>query len=386
MNKLIKILWIISTFLGIYLLTKFIIATASYFKILYTNETCLSLDKFGQIGDFVGGFGGTTFAFVSLLLLYDTLISQLKDSKLNRELAQIQQFENTFYQLLDLHNRNIETIESFDLIGTKIKGKKFFDEKKNELYNIFVPTLSLSKNYKVAVSNYELVYNMNIEIFSTYFKTLYQLYKLIDTENIPNEHRIKYSKILRAQFTSSELFFIRYNAMSEIGDESVFYINKYNYLKHLSNFELLEFKKWWNNLDKFEKNGLGHIFNDLKHLLKNIIDDRNTDVLEKVFKQGKYKILITSTENFKLELKITIDPNRRPTGKFLIDGLDKFSNREIEILFKYVTREYLLHSNFNKFNNRRRLDIQSRIDRDEIVVSILQLHDNRINFYRKNFT
>lgn len=128
MNRLIKTLWIISTLLGIYLLAKFIIATASYFQILYTNETCLSLDKFGQIGDFVGGFGGTIFAFVSLLLLYDTLTSQLKDSKLNRELIQIQQFENTFYQLLDLHNRNIETIESFDLTGTKIKGKKFFDE------------------------------------------------------------------------------------------------------------------------------------------------------------------------------------------------------------------------------------------------------------------
>lgn len=227
---------------------------------------------------------------------------------------------------------------------------------------------------------------MNIEIFSTYFKTIFQLYKLIDTENIPNEHRIKYSKILRAQLTSSELFFIRYNAMSEIGDESVIYINKYNYLKHLSNFELLEFKKWWSNLDKFEKNGLGHIFKDLKHLLKNIIDDKNTDVLEKVFKQGKYKILITSSENFKLELKVVIDPNRKPTGKFLIDGLDKFSNREIEILFKYVIREYLLHSNFNKFNNRRALDILSRIDGNEIVISILQLHNNRINFYRKNFT
>lgn len=383
MNKLIKVLWITSTLLGIYLLTKFTIATISYFQILYSNDSCLSLDKFGQIGDFVGGFGGTIFAFVSLILLYETLTSQLKDSKSNRELIEIQQFENTFYQLLDLHNRNIETIESFDLTGTKISGKKFFDEKKNELYNIFVPSFSLSKNYKVAVSNYELVYNMNIEIFSTYFKTIFQLYKLIDTENIPNSHRIKYSKILRAQLTSSELFFIRYNALSEIGDESILYINKYNYLKHLSNFELLEFKKWWNKLDKFEKNGLGHIFKDLKHLLKYIIDDRNTDILEKIFKQGKYKIVITSAENFELELKVIVDNTRNPSGKFLIDGLDKFSHREIEILFKYVIREYLLHSNFNKFNDRRKLDIQSRINGNEIIIHIIQLHNNRINFYNK---
>jgi hypothetical protein len=224
---------------------------------------------------------------------------------------------------------------------------------------------------------------MNEEIFSTYFKTLYQLYKLIDKEDIPDKFKIKYSKILRAQLSNSELFFIRYNAMSEIGDESIFYLNKYNYLKHLSNFELLEFKKWWVKLDKFEKNGLGHVFKDLKYLLKNIVDDRNTDTLEKVFKLSKYKIIITSKEKFELEIKIIVNKNLNPYGKFLVDGLDKFTIKEIEILFKYVVREYLIHSNFNRFNIRRQLDIRSTTKDNEITIRIEQLLKKRINFYKK---
>ncbi|WP_428223732.1 putative phage abortive infection protein [Flavobacterium sp.] len=323
---------------------------------------------------------------MGLILLIDTLRSQLNDSKINRELIQIQQFENTFYELLNLHNRNIEAIEFYDVFGYQKKGKLFFDSKKEELYNTFNASFSLSKNKRNAVSNFELIYNMHEEIFSTYFKTLYQLYKLIDKEDIPNKYKVKYSKILRAQLSNSELFFIRYNALSEIGDESIPYLNKYNYLKHLSNFELLEFKKWWIKLDKFEKNGLGHIFKDLKYLLKNIIDDRNTDTLEKIFKQSKYKIIIKSKEKFELEIKIIINNNINPQGKFLIDGLDKFSVKEIEILFKYVVREYLIYSNFNRFNVRRQLDIRSSINGNEITIQIEQFLKKRINFYNKSFT
>lgn len=386
MSKLIRILWISSILLGIYLLTKFVINTFSYFSLLYLNKKCVDLEKFAQIGDFIGGFVGTIFSFVGLIILIDTLRSQLNDSKVNRELVQIQQFENTFYELLNLHNRNIEKIEFYDLLGNLHKGKFFFDTKKEELYNIFSPSFSLSKNKKIAVNNYELIYNMNEEIFSTYFKTLYQLYKLIDKEEIPEKFKIKYSKILRAQLSNSELFFIRYNAMSEIGDESIYYLNKYNYLKHLSNFELLEFKKWWIKLDKFEKNGLAHILKDMKYLLKNIIDDRNTDSLEKVFKLSKYKIIITSKEKYELEIKILTNNSLNPYGKFLIDGLDKFTIKEIEILFKYVVREYLIYSNFNQFNVRRQLDIKSSINSNEITITIEQLLRKRINFFKKNFT
>lgn len=385
MNRTIKILWVSSILLGLYLLTKFVINTFSYFILLYKNDSCVHIEKFAQIGDFIGGFVGTIFSFVGLLLLIDTLRSQLKDSDTNRKLIQIQQFENTFYSLLNLHNRNIDSIEYFDLFGNSKKGKSFFDYVRQDLYNTFNASFSFSKNRRNAISNFELIYNMNEEIFSNYFKTLYQLYKLIDKENIPNDSKIKYSKILRAQFSNSELFFIRYNALSEIGEESITYLNKYNYLKHLSNFDLLEFKKWWIKLDKFEKNGLGHVLKDLKYLLKNIIDDKNTEILEKVFKNSKYKIIIKSKENYELEIKIIINNNVNPQGKFLIDGLDKFSIKEIEILFKYVVREYLIYSNFNRYNIRRQLDIQSSINGNEIVIKIDQLLKKRINF-NNNFT
>lgn len=68
----------------------------------------------GQFGDFVGGYIGTVFTLVSVLILYMTL-------RLQRISTEIEKFENKYFGLLNLHRDNVREIG----IGN-VNGKKVF--------------------------------------------------------------------------------------------------------------------------------------------------------------------------------------------------------------------------------------------------------------------
>jgi hypothetical protein len=67
----------------------------------------------GQLGDFVGGYIGTVFTLLSVLLLFATL----KD---NRRAAQVQSFEARYFELLKMHRDNVVEMELQDTRGRKI--------------------------------------------------------------------------------------------------------------------------------------------------------------------------------------------------------------------------------------------------------------------------
>ncbi len=67
----------------------------------------------GQFGDFVGGYVGTLFSLISILLLFRTLQSQ--------RIASLQQsFENKHFELLKLHRDNVAELELQSATGRKL--------------------------------------------------------------------------------------------------------------------------------------------------------------------------------------------------------------------------------------------------------------------------
>lgn len=183
----------------------------------------LNLELASNFGEFVGGAVGTIFSFVGVILLFETLSFQRKEFRSNRSVFVHQQFDNTFFELIQLHKENVQMFSTYDLTGTLKMGRDFFVYQKNFLHSIFVSEKSIRKNRKNAIELFRQVYSQYEEEFSIYFKTLYQLHSLIDKSKIEEEQKVKYSKILRAQLNSAELFFIRYNAMSYFGKNSVYY-------------------------------------------------------------------------------------------------------------------------------------------------------------------
>jgi hypothetical protein len=59
----------------------------------------------GKFGDFIGGYVGSIFLLISVVLLYLTFTNQ-------RETFQVQQFENRFYEMLKIVRENSNEIES----------------------------------------------------------------------------------------------------------------------------------------------------------------------------------------------------------------------------------------------------------------------------------
>lgn len=362
------VLAIILTIIGISVISWFIIR-GIYFENFINKSTNINLEKSAQFGDFLGGAVGTVFSFVGVILLFETLSLQRSEFKSSNDVFSHQQFDNTFFELLNFHKENVKAFKTYTLTGELVEGREFFRYQKGYLQDIYSPTTNLSNNRKKAVDLFRILYVQYEEDFSIYFKTLYQLYSLIEDSKINGELQARYSKMLRAQLSDAELFFIRYNAMTELGNQSSEYINIYNILKHLSHFDLLEFKYWWSRLSKFERNGLGTVIKEIKSVMKHFLIETNFNTMSKSFKKNRYSIVLTSEKRSEFYFELKIDFTKNSADKSIVDGLEHFTTEEIENLFKCIFKEFLFYSNFNKFNKRKNL----RIDRIVSTNNLIQL-------------
>lgn len=117
-------------------------------------------ELFGQYGDFIGGFVGTIFSLVAILLLYKTLIAQQNSIEkqdeaitIQRSAFEIELFETTFFNLLKTQQELTDGIkayfhslnDNFATVTTTVLGREFFAYSKPELRKIW---LSIeSENY-----------------------------------------------------------------------------------------------------------------------------------------------------------------------------------------------------------------------------------------------
>lgn len=326
-------------------------------KFINPNEL-INLDNASKIGDFIGGFTGALFTLTGVILLYETLAFQRRELAESRRVFEKQQFDNSFFELLRLYNDIIGKI-SFKESRKIYRGRDFFKLYKEKLQEQFRPKKVLSFNRKNATALFEKFYVEHHDSLSVYFRTLYRLYSLIDESIIKESEKATYSKILRAQLSESELFFLRYNGMTEIGRKSSFFINKYNLLKHLSHFDLLEYKDWWSKLNDFEKNGIGYIFIELKSYLQDFINDPEYSEFSKGFKNNRYVLQVSSQEYNYFEILIIKDDSKSSRKKDMTDGLEKFTNKEIENLLECLIKDFVILSNFNAYNERKELDFYS---------------------------
>ena len=67
----------------------------------------------GQLGDFVGGYVGTAFALIGVVLLFTTLKNQ-------RRATQQQNFETKYFELIKMHRDNVAELDLQDTKGRKI--------------------------------------------------------------------------------------------------------------------------------------------------------------------------------------------------------------------------------------------------------------------------
>lgn len=187
---------------------------------------------FSNFGDLIGGVVGAIWSLAGVLLFYaalrlqrEDLILQRKELVKSREIAEsqnktfhIQRFENTFFNLINLHHEIVKGIDikrSKDTIQGRDCFRFFYKHFEDDVDNSSVD----EENIDGVILLYEIVYEKYQSDLGHYFRNLYHIFKFIKSSDVsfPEQHR--YANFARAQLSSSELLLLFYNALSQHGKD-----------------------------------------------------------------------------------------------------------------------------------------------------------------------
>ena len=279
MVRLNKILKIVCTLLGASLLVILlrVIFDDAYFKFGST----INVDLASKFGDFFGGFVGTLFSVLSVLLLIYTIVSQNIETSKNKA-------KDHFFKMLDYHTENVRSIKVPSLevekenvveegrrafVVYKIQFKRLLhavnsidsdlsldltpDEKVDIAYICFFYGQSetwinfiqrkLSCHAGSAVIAAEMLEKVqkneklklgrtNQTELSSYFRNMYNAIKLVDSDPyLSRNDKVELVKIYRAQLSNPELYILFFNLVSRFGKKWVEsgYVVKYQLLTNL---------------------------------------------------------------------------------------------------------------------------------------------------------
>lgn len=248
----------------------------------------LSIEKVGQFGDSFG-FINTLFSGSAFIAVVITIYLQQQDMRETKKEVQKQNFENTFFKMIELYNHvekdlilerpkiyngifshdgieefsytNYKIAEKLLFIGEKdFKGKevvvellKIYTLYKNKFYDEIVNKYSKKIDYRVRI--YEDFHKEFENIIGHYFGTIYQILKFIDNSNIENKK--DYSNLFRAQFSKSELELLFHHGTSIIAKKlfAVLLI-KYEFFEHLNinNIDDIAIKIYLRKTEKINNN------------------------------------------------------------------------------------------------------------------------------------
>ncbi|MDP3201316.1 MAG: putative phage abortive infection protein [Algoriphagus sp.] len=243
------------------------------------HKGSIARDSAGHLGDFVGGYVGTLFALISVLILARTLKSQ-KDSN------DLQKFETRFFELLRFQRENVDEMELAKRKGRRIfvlmirefrEVMKIVKSTAKETNQIFEPKDLISISYygfyygggphskrmlRSSLSKYEqifvdhLIEKLSSEIHQKsakkerslkyrpfgghlsrlghYYRHLYQTVKYVHNLKIDIDKK-EYIRTLRAQLTVHEQAMFFLNSLNPMGkvwwDEN--FIKEYGLVKNI---------------------------------------------------------------------------------------------------------------------------------------------------------
>lgn len=261
----------------------------------------LDTDLAANFGDFVGGFIGTLFGFLSVIVLAYSILKQTYETRRNN-------IRNSFFKMIDYHYRNVEQIELSKpgipkmqergrrgFIAYKIQIKRLLqavckinDENDLELNGHDVASIAYMVFYYGADESWkqflkdkincyeccELIIDKLVElssknpemklcrtnqtILSAYFRNMYNAIKLVDAESyFTKEEKYDLIKIYRAQLSNPELYVLFFNVISPFGKKwrEKDFVNKYSLIKNIPHDYLdgYDMKEYFNIKYEYEE-------------------------------------------------------------------------------------------------------------------------------------
>lgn len=233
------------------------------------GRNVIHIGKYNELGDFINGITSPFLSMAAFILLFLTYSSQKTELRLNRKILEKQyeqlskqQFESTFFNLLNLHNQIVNAITTESISRRSGSNEKTVEERRiiagRECFILFYQQLrsiynGMSRNIerskkpilkneseKIDIIYYEFFMNRQSEL-GHYYRNLFQIIKFVDDSHISNKQ--DYINLIGAQLSSSELLILCFHSLSRFGEEFKVLIEKYSFLKSISNDnELLRYE------------------------------------------------------------------------------------------------------------------------------------------------
>lgn len=206
------------------------IGSVGFYIMTYVDHT-ISDDPiyFGVFGDYIGGVVGTILTLLSVGLLYITYKSQMQIAYRQNDLTAHQQFEETFFELLD----SLQTItkDAFcELKDVYQKIKQSLEEFEYEDQLLDRENICIIQQ-RINDMFYDVYYPNRLRI-GLYFRNLCHIMQFIEQSR--EEDKLKYFQILQAHLSDQELFILFFYSISQFGKRFVHpMIDKWKFLNVL---------------------------------------------------------------------------------------------------------------------------------------------------------
>ena len=342
----------------------------------------------GQYGDFVGGVIGT---ILSVVLLSDTFKSQIKESKNNAQVFESQQLNELVFHLLDQYN---SVVASFTIAKDDVHGIRTILNGKEGLHYALVKMqeefarLDMTHSRKVALGLFQSFYDSHEDFAPIYFRTIYRIFDVIDKAKVNDDVKVKYAKLIRCQFTETELVMLRYNAMWPVGKNMRALINEFNLLKDIRPLELLEYLELRNRLTESSRRKVNILLYMVQKQVHDLfLSDDTTRAITSF--RTKYNINVSKLENGTV-CKFDFTRNTRIQINYdSFTSFDFVTIEEIRSLFVAWFKEMFVYSNYAMFNYRVEINsdgvernvtkehfslIIARPDHKKLIVSSVQMN------------
>ncbi|MGO1102128.1 putative phage abortive infection protein (plasmid) [Priestia megaterium] len=248
-----------------------------YIGIFLNWKFGLEVGQLGSYGDFIAGTTVPLLTFVSFLAIIRTLRIQEEQMSLQKDdlqssinqmgeqskLLRIQGFENTFFNLINLHNQIVQTMKDThapkDSYGRMVFSdiyRSLAHAYKSKKHQISQKGLEIEEIKCIRMA-YDDFYKLRQPEFEHYFRSLYSIMKYIDKANLESIEKEPYVEIIKAQLSSLELAVLFYHGLSRQGEKFLFFIQKYGMISDL-NYNLIFHSQQHSNIynelfESFEK-------------------------------------------------------------------------------------------------------------------------------------
>lgn len=249
--------------------------------VLYALKSTMPsfVEHFGQYGELVGGFVGSLWSLAGVILFYEALRFQRTELKMQRHELELQRheimeqteqqrmqneqlayqnFENTFFQMMSLHNEIVESINleihESTMVGDgsvksrKISGRDCFIE----YYKIFrrflhynleevrFKDLDNAMALELIDNAYNLFFEESQANLGHYFRNLFAIVKFVNSNN--RKEKQFHIDLIRAQLSNYELLLMYFHCIT-VGTEFKPMIEKYGFFRALPHDEIVTLTK-----------------------------------------------------------------------------------------------------------------------------------------------